>query len=121
MKLAQRTARLGTENAFSVLEEVNGLIRQGCDVVNLGIGDPDPGFPIYESVVAYSGGRPVPLPLVEERAFGFDAEALRRLAGPRTRLIILNSPNNPTGGVLRREDLQVVAEVAREWDCWVLA
>ncbi|HEU5314956.1 MAG TPA: aminotransferase class I/II-fold pyridoxal phosphate-dependent enzyme, partial [Chloroflexota bacterium] len=61
---------------------------------------PDPGFPIYESVVQYVGGTPVPLPLSEDRAFRFDPAELRARVTDRTRLIILNSPQNPTGGVL---------------------
>ncbi|MGH2366873.1 MAG: pyridoxal phosphate-dependent aminotransferase [Chloroflexota bacterium] len=82
---------------------------------------PDPGFPIYESVVRYVGGRPVPVPLLEERAFRFDPDELRRGVTDRTRLIILNSPQNPTGGVLTLDDLQAVADVARERDLWVLS
>ncbi len=82
---------------------------------------PDPGFPIYESVVQYVGGRAIPLPLHEDRAFRFDPQDLRRRVTDRTRLIILNSPQNPTGGVLTAEDLGLVADVARERDLWVLS
>jgi aspartate/methionine/tyrosine aminotransferase len=82
---------------------------------------PDPGFPIYQSVVEYVGARPVSIPLLEERQFRFDPQALRDRVTDRTRLIILNSPQNPTGGVLTRADLEAVAEVARERDLWVLA
>jgi aspartate aminotransferase len=72
-------------------------------------------------VISYLGGKAVPAPLLEERSFRFDATALRDLASSRTRVIILNSPSNPTGGVLERSDLEAVADVARERDCWVLA
>jgi aspartate/methionine/tyrosine aminotransferase len=82
---------------------------------------PDPGFPIYESVVRYVGGTPVSLPLREDRQFRFDPDDLRRRITPRTRLIIINSPQNPTGGVLTRTDLEAVAAVAREHDLWVLS
>jgi aspartate/methionine/tyrosine aminotransferase len=82
---------------------------------------PNPGFPIYESVAAFAGAKPVPLPLLEEKRFRFDREELRRRVTPRTRMIILNSPNNPTGGVLTREDLEAVAEVALAHDLWVLS
>jgi aspartate/methionine/tyrosine aminotransferase len=201
MKLAERMSRLGTENAFTVLAEVNKLKAAGRDIVSLGIGDPDfdtpanvreaakraldrgrthyaasagtpelreavaayltrsrgvefrpeevvitpgakpilfftilavaepgdeviypnPGFPIYESVINFAGAKAVPAALVESRGFRLDVEQLRRAASPRTRMIILNSPNNPTGGVLSREDLELVAEVAQECDAWVLA
>jgi aspartate/methionine/tyrosine aminotransferase len=82
---------------------------------------PDPGFPIYESVVRYVGATPVPVPLLEERQFRVDPEELRRRVTSRTRLIILNSPHNPTGGVLTLDDLQAVAAVAQERDLWVLS
>jgi aspartate/methionine/tyrosine aminotransferase len=82
---------------------------------------PNPGFPTYESVIRFVGGVPVPMPLWEERDFRPDLDELRRLVTPRTRMIILNSPNNPTGGVLSRSDLESIAEMAIANDCWVLA
>ena len=82
---------------------------------------PDPGFPIYESVVDYLGATPVPLPLVMDREFRFDPAELRRRVTDRTKLIILNSPQNPTGGVLTKADLEAVADIARERDLWVLS
>jgi aspartate aminotransferase len=82
---------------------------------------PNPGFAIYESVTEFAGAKAVPLPLLEQRGFRFDAEDLRRKVTPRTRMVILNSPNNPTGGVLTRADLETVAEVARAHDLWVLS
>jgi aspartate/methionine/tyrosine aminotransferase len=82
---------------------------------------PSPGFPIYESLIRYVGATPVPLPLREDRDFRFDHDELRRLVSPRTRLIILNSPHNPTGGVLAAADLDLVAELAVQHDCAVLS
>ncbi len=82
---------------------------------------PNPGFPIYESMINFVGATPVPLPLREERDFRFDADEFRSLVSDRTRLIILNSPQNPTGGVLTREDLQAVADMARERGIMVLS
>src|SRR5881394_1797343 len=61
---------------------------------------PNPGFPIYESVIRFAGATPVPLPLVEERGFAFTADDLAERLSPRTRLVILNSPANPTGGIV---------------------
>lgn len=66
---------------------------------------PDPGFPIYESVIRYSGATPVPIALREENGFAFDAETVLAQITPRTRLIIINSPANPTGGVTPREEI----------------
>ncbi len=82
---------------------------------------PNPGFPIYESVINFVGGKPVPLPLLEERDFRFDADQFRSMVTDRTRLIIMNTPANPTGGILTREDIQVVADVARERGILVLS
>lgn len=74
---------------------------------------PDPGFPIYESVIRHSGATPVPIPLREETGFAFEAEAVLDRITPRTRLIILNSPANPTGGVTPREEVdRLVAGLA---------
>jgi len=82
---------------------------------------PNPGFPIYESVIKFVGGTPVPLPLREENDFRFDPDELRSLVTDRTKLIIINSPQNPTGGVLRKEENEAVAELARERNLLVLS
>jgi aspartate/methionine/tyrosine aminotransferase len=82
---------------------------------------PNPGFPIYESMINFVGGVPVPLRLREERQFSFDPDEFRSLLTPRTKLIILNSPGNPCGGVLSRADLEVVAAEAQKHDCYVLS
>jgi len=182
---AERMARLGTESAFEVLARAEALRRQGKDIINLGIGQPDfktpphiveaaakalrdghhgytpatgipqlreavaayieryhgvevspervlimpggkvtmffailmfgepgteimypnPGFPIYESVISFSGARPVPIALLEQTGFAFDADAVLAQITPRTRLIILNSPANPTGGVVPKSEI----------------
>jgi len=70
---------------------------------------PDPGFPTYESVASFVGARPVPLPLREENDFRLDVQDLRERLTPRTRMLILNSPQNPTGSVLTQEDLNQIA------------
>jgi aspartate aminotransferase len=92
------------------------LVNPGDEVIY-----PDPGFPIYESMVRFVGGRAVPMPLREERRFRFDPDEFRTLVTDRTRLIIINSPHNPTGSVLTRADLEVIADVARERDIVVLS
>src|SRR3954454_8812348 len=81
---------------------------------------PDPGFPIYESAVRFAGATPVPLPLHEERGFGFDPHELEQRLSERTRLVILNSPQNPTGGVITLEDLQAAASAITRTPAWVL-
>ena len=185
---AHRMSQLGTETAFEVLARAEALAREGRDIINLGIGQPDfktpphiveaavkalhdghhgytpspgipalreavcrdletyrgtavsperivvvpggkvtmffaimmfgepgteilypnPGFPIYESVIRFSGATPVAIPLLEERDFSFDAEAVLDLISPKTRLLILNSPGNPTGGATPRETIDTL-------------
>ncbi len=182
---AERMARLGTESAFEVLARAEALRRQGKDVINLGIGQPDfktpphiveaaakalrdghhgytpaagipqcreavaayikrqhgvevgpervlimpggkvtmffailmfgepgaeimypnPGFPIYESVIKFSGAKPVPIALLEKTGFAFDADQVLAQITPNTRLMILNSPANPTGGVVPKSEI----------------
>jgi len=82
---------------------------------------PNPGFPIYESMIRFLGAVPVPLPLVEERGFALDLDLLRDRLSDRTRLLILNSPHNPTGGVLSRQDVEAIAEMVRDRDLMVLS
>ena len=188
LKLSEKMSRLGTETAFEVLARAEALAREGRDIINLGIGQPDfktpehvveaavkalrdghhgytpspgalelqeavvrdvlarrgveidpgrvivvpggkvtmffailmfgepggeilypnPGFPIYESMIDFSGARAVPIALLEDRDFSFDANAVLDLITPATRLIILNSPANPTGGTVPRAELDAL-------------
>jgi len=201
VNLSRRTSDLGTENAFTVLAEVNRRLREGADIKNFCIGQPDfdtpenikqaairaiksgksgytpssgipelqqavaarfsrtrgveikpehvavacggkpfiywsilcttdygmgdeviypnPGFPIYKSQIAAHGAKPVPLPLVEERKFAFDIEDLKKRISKKTKMLIINSPHNPTGGVLKREELKAIADLATDHDFWV--
>jgi aspartate aminotransferase len=82
---------------------------------------PDPGFPIYASAIRWAGGVPVPLPLREELDFSFSLDDLSDRLGVRTKLVIINSPNNPTGGVVPAEVLPVVAELILDTPAWVLS
>src|SRR5256714_1510055 len=82
---------------------------------------PDPGFPIYASMIEFSGARGVPLPLRERSDFEPDLDELRALITDRTKLIVLNSPHNPTGGMLSDEAIREIARLARERDLWVLS
>jgi len=77
---------------------------------------PNPGFPIYESVVNFVGAKPVPIPLKEENDFRLDPEYVKGKITKKTKMIILNSPENPTGGVLTREDLKVIADCIADRD-----
>ena len=82
---------------------------------------PDPGFPIYESAIRWAGAVPVPLKLRDGLDFSFSLEELSDRLGPRTKLVIVNSPNNPTGGVVSADDLRAAAELILETPAWVLS
>lgn len=82
---------------------------------------PNPGFPIYESVIRWAGATPVPLPLLEERGFAFTADDLAERLTPKTKLVILNSPANPTGGYLDRELNIQLAKLLADHDCLILS
>ena len=82
---------------------------------------PNPGFPIYESMIHYAGARPVPIRLREEKDFGFDVDEMASLITDRTRLIILNSPQNPTGGVLGKQDFHDIAAAIGDRNIMVLS
>lgn len=82
---------------------------------------PNPGFPTYEAMIRVSGGIPVPVPLKEENNFSFDLDAFQQLISKQTKLVILNSPSNPTGGVMPMADLEEIAKAAQEFDFWILS
>jgi aspartate/methionine/tyrosine aminotransferase len=82
---------------------------------------PNPGFPIYESVIRWAGCTPVPLPLTEDRGFAFTAQDVADRLTERTRLIILNSPANPTGGVVPADVVDELVEVLAGHPCWILS
>ena len=82
---------------------------------------PNPSFPIYESVIRYCGATPVPLPLIEERGFSIDLDMLAQKLSPRTKLLMINSPQNPTGGVIPEEDIRAIADLVRDRDIMVLS
>ena len=92
------------------------LVDEGDEVIY-----PNPGFPIYESMIHYVGGRAVPIQLREERDFSLDVNELASLINDRTRLIILNSPQNPTGGVLERRDIEQIAKAIGDRNVMILS
>ena len=97
---------------FSIL----ALIDEGYEVIY-----PNPGFPIYESVIDFIGAKSVPIQLREENDFRLDTDELKKLVTKKTKMIIINSPQNPTGGILTEDDLKVIAEIAIAKDIYILA
>jgi aspartate aminotransferase len=151
LQLARRMSRLGTETAFEVLNKARALERQGKSIVHLEIGEPDfdtpanvieaavdalhngwthygpsAGLPelrqtIAESMIHYVGGKAIPIQLREENDFSLDVNELAPLITDRTKLIILNSPQNPTGGVMQRRDVEQVAKLIGDRNILVLS
>jgi aspartate aminotransferase len=99
-----------------ILLPMLALLEPGDEVIY-----PDPGFPSYEAAIGIAGAVPVPVPLVEARGYDLDLDAFDAALSPRTRLVLLNSPGNPTGGINAPETLAHVAEAARSRDLWVLS
>lgn len=92
------------------------LVNEGDEVIY-----PDPGFPIYESVINFVGAKGIPLPLREDVDFRFHIDDLVDYISEKTRLLILNSPQNPTGGILQKEELAAIAELANKHDFYILS
>jgi aspartate aminotransferase len=92
------------------------LLEPGDEVIY-----PNPGFPIYESMINFLGAKAVAMPLEESRGFSFDLNRFESLLSPRTKMVILNSPGNPTGSVYTREELEGIVEVAAEEDIYILS
>jgi aspartate aminotransferase len=92
------------------------LLEEGDEAIY-----PNPGFPIYESMINYCGATAVPLPLRVERQFRLDVAELEALITPRTKVLVVNSPANPTGGMLTAEDLAAVGRIAAKHGIWVLS
>ena len=95
---------------------IMALCQEGDEVIC-----PNPSYPIYESMANFVGATVIPLPILEEREFRFDPEALRGLLTDRTRLVVLNSPANPTGGFLDKTDFEAIADILRDHDCMILS
>jgi aspartate aminotransferase len=92
------------------------LIEEGDEVIY-----PNPGFPIYESLIRFLGARPVPVPLIESRGFAFDLDTFHDRLSARTKMVILTSPQNPTGGITPAQDVARIAEMARDRDLMILS
>jgi len=98
-----------------IYDVITVLVNEGDEVIY-----PNPGYPIYESVANFVGARSVALPLLEKKDFSFDANVLKKLVNKKTKMIILNSPQNPTGSVLSLKDLQDIAEISAKFNCWIV-
>lgn len=100
----------------AIYAAMTALIEDGDEVIV-----PNPGYPTYRSVTRFLGAVPVPVQLREENDFRFRVDDLESLINPKTKMIIINSPENPTGGVLTRDDLEAIYALAKKHDLWILA
>ena len=102
-----------------------GIFFPALALIEPGVGDeviyPDPGFPTYKAMIDVAGGVPVPVPLLEENSFSFDLKTFDELVSERTKLVVINSPANPTGGVMPLDDLKHIATKAQEYNFWVIS
>jgi aspartate aminotransferase len=92
------------------------LINPGDEVLY-----PNPGYPIYESIINFAGAKAVPVPIIEEKNFSLDVGQLKKLITSKTKMIVLNSPQNPTGGIIEKQDLEAIAALAKERDIMILS
>ncbi len=118
----ERGFKIGPENVIIMPGAKPVIYSALCATINEGdeVIVPNPGYPTYESVVNYLGAKPVFVKLLESKDFRFDVNELKQLITPRTRMIVINSPQNPTGGVLTRNDLNAIYELAEKHDLWIL-
>ena len=99
-----------------IFYSILACINEGDEVIY-----PNPGFPAYESVINFAGAKAIPLPLLEEKDFRFDVDILKEKITDHTRMIIINSPHNPTGGVLTEKELKAISALAIENNIWVFS
>lgn len=120
-KLRNRT--IGAGSVFVTPGAKTSLFLAMAATVNPGdeVIVPDPGFPAYESIALYLGAVPKGLPIVEDKQFSFDRDAFQSLVSDKTALVVLNSPSNPTGGIIPKEDLAFVAELAQKHNFYILS
>lgn len=100
----------------AIFAAMAAVVNPGDEVIY-----PDPGFPTYRTLIEFFGAKPVPIPLVVERHFSFDMAEFRRRLSKKTKLVILNSPSNPTGGVIPRKDLEEIAQCIRDARAYVMS
>lgn len=99
----------------AIFTAMAAILEKGDEVIY-----PNPGFPTYETVASFFGCHIKPVPLLEENSFSFDMKIFRKLFSNKTKLVIINSPSNPTGGVMPLSDLQEIAEIVAHSNCWVM-
>lgn len=92
------------------------LLEPGDEVIY-----PDPGFPSYRAIIEIMGAEPIPVPLKEEKGFSFDMHEFEMKVNENTRMVIINSPSNPTGGIIPEPDLKVIAKASQKYDFWVIS
>ncbi len=100
----------------AIMASLMAIVDEGDEVIY-----PNPGYPAYESIINFLGAKPVPLPLKEERGFSFKPEDLEALITPKTKAVIINTPQNPTGGIIRKEDMEKLVELAEKHGFYIIS
>ncbi|KKQ24796.1 MAG: Aspartate aminotransferase [Candidatus Roizmanbacteria bacterium GW2011_GWC2_37_13] len=99
----------------AIFVAMSSILEKGDEVIH-----PDPGFPTYRSLIDFLSCKPKPIPLLEETGFSFDMKIFKKNFSKKTKLVILNSPSNPTGGIIKLEDLEEIREMVKKTNCWVM-
>ncbi|OGH51231.1 MAG: aspartate aminotransferase [Candidatus Levybacteria bacterium RIFCSPLOWO2_12_FULL_37_14] len=115
VKLSYRNVAVTPGCKPAIFAALASVVDRGDEVIY-----PDPSFPAYKILIDFFGGEAVPIPLLEERKFSFDMQAFKKKVSNKTRAIIINSPGNPTGTIIPKEDLIEIADIAKKNDIWVI-
>jgi len=113
--ISEKQIAITPSGKTAIFTAMASILEKGDEVIY-----PNPGFPTYETVAGFFGCVLKPVPLLEENSFSFNMKIFRKLFSKRTKMIILNSPSNPTGGVMPQKDLLEIAEAVKNSDCWVM-
>ena len=116
VKISSRMVGVTPSAKMAIYLAMTAILEPGDEVIY-----PDPGFPIYGNLTEFLGCIHRPIPLIEEKGFNFDLETFKGLLNKKTKLIILNSPNNPTGSVIPRKTIIAISEMVKKYNIWVLS
>lgn len=113
--ISEKQIAITPSGKTAIFVAISAILEKGDEVIY-----PNPGFPTYQTLIDYFGCKRKPIPLLEKNSFSFDMEVFRKSFSKKTKLIVLNSPSNPTGGVMPMEDLKEIAERVAKSNCWVI-
>lgn len=115
IEISERQIAVTPSGKTAIFTAMASILEKGDEVIY-----PNPGFPTYETIAGFFGCNLKPVPLLEENSFSFNMKVFRKLFSKKTKLVIINSPSNPTGGVMPQKDLLEIAEIVKNAKCWVM-